>query len=57
MASDRAALHDSAVQKLAEFERLGYPRGLLRGVCNFMGATTGDLAWFGVRNRVDARHR
>ena len=46
MASDKLALRQSALQKLNEFKRLGYPPGLLRGVCNFMGATTGEGTWF-----------
>jgi hypothetical protein len=53
MASDKEALRDSALQKLEEFRRLGFPPGLLRGVCNFMGATTGEGAWIGVRNALD----
>ena len=52
MASDERALRQSAIQKLAEFRRLGYPLGLLRGVCNFMGATTSEGAWIGVRNAI-----
>ena len=53
MASDKEALRDSALQKLEEFRRLGFLPGLLRGVCNFMGATTGEGAWIGVRNALD----
>ena len=52
-ASDKEALYDSALQKLAEFKKLGYPPGLLRGVCNFMGARTGEGTWIGVRNALD----
>lgn len=52
MASDKLALRQSALQKLNEFKRLGYPPGLLRGVCNFMGATTGEGTWIGVRNAI-----
>jgi hypothetical protein len=53
MTSGKEELMRSAVQKLAEFRRLGYPRGLLRGVCSFMGATTGENAWVRVREHVD----
>ena len=49
MASDKTALVESAVQKLAEFQRLHYPSGLLTGVCNYMGATTGNNAWIRAR--------
>ena len=48
----KLALRQSALQKLNEFKRLGYPPGLLRGVCNFMGATTGEGTWIGVRNAI-----
>ena len=52
MASDRAALTDSAIQKLAEFERLNYPKGLLRGVCNVMFATTREGGWMDARDQM-----
>ena len=52
MASDKQTLAESAMQKLEEFRRLRYPIGLLRGVCNFMGATTGEGTWIGVRNAI-----
>ena len=40
MASDKRTLAESAMQKLEDFRRLRNPIRLLRGVCNFMGATT-----------------
>ena len=49
MASDPDALHDSAMQKLAEFARLGYPRGLLRQQCSRMATTTSTYEWIKVR--------
>ena len=54
MASDKQTLAESAMQKLEEFLRLRYPIRLhvLRGVCNFMGATTGDGTWMGIRNAI-----
>ena len=51
MASDQDALMTSALQKLSEFKRLNYPHGLLTGVCNFMGAVTGENAWIRTRER------
>ena len=47
---NRQELYESALQKLAEFKRLGYPPGLLRGVCGYMAATTGRGGWILVRN-------
>ena len=49
-ASGQQELYESALQKLAEFKRLGYPPGLLRGVCGYMAATTGRGGWILVRN-------
>ena len=40
----------SAVQKLAEFTRLGYPRGLLRRQCSKMATTQGKYEWIRVRH-------
>ena len=54
MASDATTLKESARQKLAEFERLRYTRGLLIGVCNFMFATTQEGAWMDVRDGMMA---
>ena len=36
------------VQKLAEFARLGYPRGLLRQQCSKMAVTQGTYEWIRV---------
>ena len=52
MTSDPAARSPSAIQKLAEFRRLHYPRGLITGVCSFMGAVTGDNTWIRTRELV-----
>ena len=52
MASDRISLTESAVQKLAEFARLRYPRGLLRGVCNYMYVKTRAGAWMDARDKL-----
>ena len=52
MTSDRAARSQSAIQKLAEFRRLHYPKGLITGVCSFMGAVTGDNTWIRTRELV-----
>ena len=52
MASDKITLQESAMQKLMEFKRLHYPRGLILGVCNFMGTTTGNNAWIRTREAL-----
>ena len=52
MASDKSVLVESAKQKLAEFVKLKYPRGLLRGVCNYMYATTREGGWMDVRDEM-----
>ena len=52
MASDAETLHQSAVQKLAEFARLGYPRGLLRQQCSKMATMQRTYEWIRVRDNV-----
>ena len=52
MASDRETLTFSAYAKLCEFQRLGYPPGLLKGVCNFMFATTREGGWCDARDML-----
>ena len=52
MASDPMALRNSALDKLAEFKRLGYPDGMLWAACSKLGATTGRNVWFGIRHKL-----
>ena len=52
MASDPDGLHSSAIQKLAEFADLHYPRGLLRQQCSRMAAITSQFEWIKVRDEV-----
>ena len=51
-ASDRAALGSSALDKIAEFRRLGYPDTVLHGACTFLAATSGEGAWITIRNAL-----
>ena len=52
MASDPAALSDGALDKIAEFRRLGYPLNVLRKACTFLGASTGEGTWITVRDAL-----
>ncbi len=52
MASCAETLCTSAVQKLAEFQRLEYPPGLLKAVCHHMYVTTNSPAWREIRHLV-----
>ena len=52
MASDKDALYHSALQKISEFTDLQYPRSVLRGVCTYLGATTGEGTWINVRHAI-----
>ena len=52
MASDSDALYASAIQKLAEFIRLKYPRNVLRACCTYLGASTGEGTWINVRRTL-----
>ena len=52
MASDTYVLRRSALQKVAEFARLQYPRKMLWSACTTMGVQTRDAAWFRVRDQL-----
>ena len=52
MASDQDILCDSAVQKIAEFSGLRYPRRLLWTACTTMGVKTRNPAWFRAREQI-----
>ena len=52
MASDAQMLRSSAQQKLAEFQRLQYPPGMLKGACRQLATVTGTRAWFDVRDAI-----
>ena len=54
MASDGVALYESALKKLAEFRELQYPKAVLRGVCTYMAAVTGQYVWIQIRQEVTA---
>ena len=47
-----ATLSASAQQKLAEFQLLQYPRGLLRMACTTMAVHTRNTVWFRVRDKM-----
>ena len=50
MASDRRALYHSAIQKLAEFFNLGYPRRMLWTACTTLGVQSREPTWFDIRD-------
>ena len=52
MASDDPALRKSAMQKVAEFARLRYPRKMLWTACTTMGVSTRCPAWFRAREQI-----
>ena len=52
MASDRDALESSGRDKIREFVDLGYPRRMLKAICNFLGASTRERGWFDVRDSI-----
>ena len=52
MASDNNMMVPSAFQKIQEFLNVGYPPKLLRKLCAYMGSTTGNGAWIGIRNGI-----
>ena len=52
MASDKYALHGSAVDKLLEFKSLNYPPGMIARVCNYMAATSRNPTWFQIKHTL-----
>ena len=48
MASDDGMLYKSAQDKLREFTRAGYLKGVRRYVCVGLGHATGNEAWFAI---------
>ena len=52
MASNTELLKQSAMAKIREFQRLAYPNSILKGVCTFLAATTGNDAWITVRSMI-----
>ena len=51
-ASNLNALFLSGMQKVAEFERLGYPAWLCKRMCARMAMASGSRVWFDIRDRV-----
>ena len=52
MASTRELLIHSGRSKIREFQKLAYPNSILKGVCTFLAATTGNDAWIAVRSTI-----
>ena len=50
MASDRHTLRKSGTDKIREFQRRGYPIGMLKAVCQYMAASQNDMTWMGIKN-------
>ena len=52
MASDDGVLCESAIDKLHEFKRLGYPPSLIASACGILAARTRNTMWFRIRNSM-----
>ena len=52
MASDKETLRKSGLDKAQEFQRRGYPVGMLKAVCQYMGASQNDMTWMDVKNDI-----
>ena len=51
-ASGPLQLNISAMSKIKEFIRLGYPRGILRHMSNQIGLESRRLEWFQIRKQI-----
>jgi hypothetical protein len=52
MASNEGNLRNSAMHKLKEFINLGYPKPILKQMCNYIASTTGKGIWIDIRNTL-----
>ena len=52
MASDDGVLCESAIDKLHEFARLGYPPSLIASVCRTLAVRTRNSIWFRICNSI-----
>ena len=52
MASDKHVLKKSAFDKINEFQRLQYPRHMLKNACTFVAASLGAREWLDVRDQI-----
>ena len=52
MASNEGNLRTSAMCKLTEFIRLGYPEPILKQICNYIATTTGKGIWIDIRKAL-----
>jgi len=52
MASDKETLRKSGLDKAREFQRRGYPVGMLKAVCQYMAASQNDMTWMDVKNDI-----
>ena len=52
MASDTHVLKKSALDKIHEFQRLQYPKYMLKHACTFVAASMGVREWLDVRDQI-----
>jgi hypothetical protein len=52
MASDKETLRKSGADKAREFQRRGYPIGMLKAVCQYMAASQNDMTWMDIKNDI-----
>ena len=52
MARNKYLFIESVIQKIKEFQNLGYPKSLLSGACTYLAATTGNSAWMDVKRHI-----
>ena len=52
MSSGPSQLVEGALEKMAEFRRLRYPKSVLQKACAYLAASTGDDTWITVRSAL-----
>lgn len=52
MAGDNEMRYYSAIAKINEFKKLGYPRHMLKAACTYIAATQGERSWLDIRDQA-----
>ena len=52
MAGDNEMRYYSAMAKINEFKKLGYPRHMVKAACAYIAATQGERTWLDIRDHA-----
>ena len=52
MVSEPDLLEFSGLAKVKEFLQLKYPRHVVKAACSYMAASTAELTWLNIRDKI-----